>query len=91
VQHLAYAGDRAWVHKSSILKGNVVLCNDTLVDRGTEIKNSIILPNSYIGRNLRIENSIVQGMMLIRVDLGIVTKIEDDQLISELIPEQKAA
>lgn len=76
-QSQAYVGDCVRVHKSAHLHGQVILCQGSYVDRCAEIRNSIIMTCVYIGPLLNINNAIVTGHSIIRVDSGAIIPIEN--------------
>lgn len=71
------AGSFCDVHKSCRMRGNVTLGDEVVIDRGTEVVNSVILSGTYIGENLLIKNSIVDGKYIYRVDTGAYLEIQD--------------
>ncbi len=79
-----FAGSRCEVHPEAELAGNVVLSDSVIVDRGATVKNSVVLPNSYVGELVEIENAIVWTNDLIRVDTGAVAKVTDRFLLADL-------
>ena len=75
-------GGHTWVHETARLSGPCVVGDDCYIDRGVQISNSVVMPGSYIGEHLQVENAIVAGNHLIRVDLDAVIAIEEPQLLS---------
>lgn len=66
------------VHTSVILD-NAILSPYVIVDAGTVLKNTIVLSDTYIGKERTIENAIVWGTALIDVNSGTVS-YETEQL-----------
>ncbi|MFT5691993.1 MAG: mannose-1-phosphate guanylyltransferase/phosphomannomutase [Oceanicoccus sp.] len=77
-------GSNASVHNSARLEGPCIIGNDCYIDRGVTISNSIVLPGTYVGENLHIENAIVSGSTLIRIDRGIQIQVPDTMLLSNM-------
>lgn len=67
-RHQGLIGAYCYVHPRAMLHPQVVLCDRVVVSSGTDIDNSVVLPDSYIGPNLEIKNAIVWGKSVIRID-----------------------
>ncbi len=80
----AFAGPRCQVHPEADLRGDVVLSGDVFVDRGATLKSAVVLPRSYVGELVEVQNAIVWSDLLIRVDTGSVARVTDSFLLSEL-------
>ncbi|MFT5173797.1 MAG: NDP-sugar pyrophosphorylase family protein [Gammaproteobacteria bacterium] len=80
--HIAI-GEQAWVHGTARLMGLCVIGSDCYIDRGVQIHNTVVMPGTYIGENLQIENAIIDGNRLIRIDLGIEIEIDEPKLLSD--------
>lgn len=70
---------------SSIGSGTVI-SDHVLIDRQCEISDSIILSDTYIGRNLEISGKIVSGNRIIDPDDGTCLEIEDPWLVAQTRP-----
>lgn len=81
----AFIGSRSRIDDSAQLQGDVVIGNDVFVDRNARINNSVILDDTYIGAMTSIDDAIVTGNMLIKVDSGICLTIEDPVLLSAAV------
>jgi hypothetical protein len=75
-------GAQSWVHRTARLAGPCVVGRDCYIDRGVQIRNSVVMPGSYVGEQLQVENAIVAGPHLIRVDLGICLAVDESKLLS---------
>ena len=80
----AFAGPRCEVHREAELRGDVVLSSDVVVDRGAALRSSVVLPHTYVGELVEIENAVVWSDLLIRVDTGAVARVTDAFLLSGL-------
>ena len=74
-------GARSWVHKRARLAGPCVIGSDCYIDRDARLHNSVVLPGTYVGEGLEVENAIVAGSTLIRVDLGIEIPVGEPKLL----------
>ncbi len=83
-------GANTSIHKSARLQGPCIIGDNCYVDQGANVNNSIVLPGTYIGENLQIENSIVAGNTLFRIDRGVQIQVPDPMLISDIQEEISA-
>ena len=77
-------GDRCEVDRNAELFDHVVLSNDVVIDRGATLRRTLVLPDTYVGELVELENAIVWSNTLIRVDTGAVTKVTDTFLLADL-------
>ena len=83
-QGVAYVGANSRVHPEAELIGEVVIGDGVVVDRGATIRDSVILPSTYVGELLEIGNAIVASNHLIRVDTGALLRISEAFLLGDL-------
>lgn len=62
---------------------SAVISDHVLIDRQCEIADSIILSDTYIGRNLEIKGKIVAGNRILDPDDGTWVDIEDPWLVAQ--------
>jgi hypothetical protein len=79
-----FAGDRCRVDAEAELLGEVVLCDDVYVDRRASLKSTVVLPHSYVGELVELENAIVWTNDLVRIDTGAVATVTDRFLLADL-------
>ncbi|OQY54282.1 MAG: hypothetical protein DRR08_27625 [Candidatus Parabeggiatoa sp. nov. 2] len=72
------------VHKKAALLGDVVLCNEVIVDRYAKLSATVVLPGTYIGEAVELQNAIVWGNLLIQIDTGAVEQVDDSLLLADL-------
>lgn len=72
------------VHDKAILEGNVVLSDAVIVDRYANLRNTVVLPNTYIGEAVELNNALVWGNTLIRVDTGATVQVVDNFLLTDI-------
>jgi hypothetical protein len=65
---------------------DTVISDHVLIDRQSEISRSIILSDTYIGRNLEVNGKIVSGNRIIDPQDGTVLEIEDPWLVAQTRP-----
>ena len=83
-QGVAYVGANSRVHPEAELLGEVVIGDDVVVDRAATLRDSVILPRTYVGELVEVGNAIVASNHLIRVDTGAVLKISEAFLLGNL-------
>jgi mannose-1-phosphate guanylyltransferase/phosphomannomutase len=72
------------VHKKAALLGDVVLCDEVIVDRYAKLSATVVLHGTYIGEAVELQNAIVWGNMLIQIDTGAVEHVDDKLLLADL-------
>lgn len=90
-QGVAYVGANSRVHAQAELLGEVVIGEEVLVDRAATIRDSVILPRTYVGELVEVRNAIVAGNQLIRVDTGARLTISEAFLLGQLGARQGRA
>ena len=83
-QGVAYVGANSRVHPDAELLGEVVIGDNVVVDRAATIRDSVILPHTYVGELVEVANAIVSENQLIRVDTGALLKISEAFLLGNL-------
>lgn len=66
-----------------------VIGDHVIVDAHTEMMNCLILPDTYIGKNLEIRNKIVSGDKLVCPDDGTAVQITDSWLLARNRPDMR--
>ena len=79
-----FADEGVKVRPGAQLDGPVVLGQNVIVDEGAVIHNAMVMPNTYVGRQVELRNAIAWRKQLIRVDLGTSTRIDDPFLLGDL-------
>jgi len=88
-QRMAYLGDNTSIHSGSQLRGDVILSQDVLIDKNTTVEDSIIFPNTYLGRNLMIKKAIVLNNKVLFLDQDELIDFSDNAMISPLRKKTK--
>lgn len=71
------------IHHEAKLR-NVVVCDEVIIDSDAYIFNSVILPQTYVGKSVELSNTIAWGNTLIRIDTHTVIESIDSFLLSDL-------
>ena len=69
--------DNSALGRSTVLGGDVIIGSRVLIDDFTHLKRAIILDNTYIGRNMQIENKIISERTVIDVESGASVELSD--------------
>ena len=72
------------VHPEARLLKQVALNQHSIVDRGTVLENSVVMPDTYIGKYLDVRNAIVSGNYLIRIDNNSIIPVINSFLLADL-------
>jgi NDP-sugar pyrophosphorylase family protein len=81
-----FIGAASHADEGAEFAGDVVVGERVLIDRKAKLANTVILPNTYVGAYTDIRNTIVWGDLLIRVDIGVITKISDKHILADISP-----
>lgn len=79
-----FVGSRCDVHREAEMKGNVVVSDDVVIDRQASLRSTVVLPFTYVGELVEVDEAIVDGNTLIRVDTGAVARVTDAFLLADL-------
>jgi len=63
---------------------NAVIGNNVIIDDGSEVRDSVVLENTYIGRSLLINDKMVSGNRVVAVNNGKSIEISDEFLLSPI-------
>ena len=77
----AYIAEHSRVDIGAKLAGAVSVGRHCLVDRGTQVANSVLMDHTYVGAGLTVKNAIVDQDRIIRVDLDATMTITDSFLL----------
>jgi len=67
---------------------NIIVGDNCMIDDGTTIRDSIILGNTYIGRNLEITGKICGGNRVIDPESGISIEVTNESVVSGMEPDE---
>jgi hypothetical protein len=70
------------VHDEVELGGRVDIGDGSVIDDGAQVIDSVVLPGTYVGRGVRLENAIACGPWLYRADLDDCQRVDDPLLLS---------
>ena len=85
IEGRARIGRNAIVRDHVSISGTVDIGQDSVIDVGAEITDSVVMPGTYVGRGVRLRNALVCGPWLLRADLGSCKEVDDPQLLARVI------
>lgn len=68
---------------------NAVIGNHVVIDTKTELRDCVILDNTYVGRNLEIKGKVVSGNRLIDPETDTCLELNDPWLLDTLRPVRR--
>lgn len=77
-------GARVEVHPRAEVLDHVVLSGDVVVDQGATLRRTLVLPGTYVGELVELDEAIVWSNLLVRVDTGAVAQVTDTFLLADL-------
>ena len=77
-------GNDCRIHPMAVIGPNAVIGNGVIIDRQTELSGSVVMDDTYLGRNLEIRDRVVSGTRLIAPADGTVVDIADPWLLASL-------
>ena len=81
---VAFVGTGCRIDATAELRGEVVVCDDVIIDANARLADTVVLPHSYVGELVDLHNAIVRGNDLIRVDTGAYLHLTDAFLLADL-------
>lgn len=78
------AGNNVRIGRGVKIHGMVIVSDGVMIDRGATLRNCIVLPDTYVGCEVNIENAIVSTEYILRIDSGIHLRVDDDFLLSSI-------
>ncbi|MFO1406399.1 MAG: hypothetical protein U1F08_02565 [Steroidobacteraceae bacterium] len=79
---LARIGRGAHLHRDVELAGRVDIGDRCVIDDGAQLIDTAVMPGTYVGRGVRLQNAIAWGPWLYRADLGTCQRVDDPLLLS---------
>jgi N-acetylglucosaminyldiphosphoundecaprenol N-acetyl-beta-D-mannosaminyltransferase len=87
----ALVGPGCVVERGAVLGDEVVLTRNVVVSAGSRLRQTVVLPNSYVGANLDLTHTVVHGPRVRHLRLGVESVLPDtDALLLDLAPRAPA-
>jgi hypothetical protein len=85
-------GPGCFVAAGATLGPGTVLMRDVVISNGASVENSLVLPRTFVGQGLALEETVVKGRSLVHLRLGVRMVLpESDGLLLDLKPKQDHA
>ncbi|BBM89779.1 hypothetical protein COTS27_01487 [Spirochaetota bacterium] len=84
-----FIGANAVIQADCIIGKGAILSDEVVVDEGTQVVDSIILPKTYLGKWLSIRDAIVYNKTLIHIPSGHVVDFEDEHIAGSVWQKNK--
>lgn len=84
-------GDHSSVHRSARLYGPVVIGSNCFIDRDTQIRDSLVLPDTYIGAGLDVKDAIIGEGMLVQPRNALSLAIDDPLWVAPMARRWRAS
>ena len=75
-------GKNCLIEKGVELGPFTVIGDETIIDKGAVIRNSVILPGTYVGRGVTISDSIVDGAHIYCVKRQVLANFSDHRVVA---------
>lgn len=86
-----WIGDQAYIGRNAIVGPGAVIENRAVVEQGARVIQSIVCPDTYVGRLTSVANSIASGHTLTNWKSGSSLRVPDPFLMSSLARKTKPA
>lgn len=77
-------GNHCLIEAGVELGANTIIGNESIIDQGSSIINSVVLPGSYVGRGVVIADAIVKGNLIHAVKSGVTRQITDASILAAI-------
>lgn len=84
IEGALYVGRDSVIERSVSLQESAVIESGCFIDRGASLKNALILPDTYVGQNVTLDNCLAYGSLMIDLKHGVAQQIEDPALLSPI-------
>lgn len=81
---LLMVGNKCRFQKNSLIGPNAIIGDNIMVDENSSIRDSIVMDNTYIGKDLELDHKIVYKNILICGQTGVFIKSQDKILFSQI-------
>jgi hypothetical protein len=75
-------GDKVNINPTAQLTGPLIIGHGSYIDRNAQLSNCLIMPGTYVGEGLAVQNAIVMGHHLLRIDRDSHIPVTDPLLLA---------
>jgi hypothetical protein len=76
-----YIGQNVLVSEQAEIGPNVTIGDNCIVDIGSHIEDSVLLPNTYVGQKLNVMRTLLAGNQLVNSRLGVAMRVSDPEFL----------
>jgi N-acetylglucosaminyldiphosphoundecaprenol N-acetyl-beta-D-mannosaminyltransferase len=88
IQGPALIGPGCVVERDAVIGEHVVLTRDVVLSTGSKVRHTVVLPDTYVGADLDLNQTVVQGTRVRHLRLGVETTVsEADALLLDMAPK----
>jgi lipopolysaccharide/colanic/teichoic acid biosynthesis glycosyltransferase len=80
----AFLGENVQVGKNVVIGSNSVIGKNCVLDDGCSIANSVVMPNTYVGRDIDLRNSLACRGFLVNAQHQTALEIDDSFILGDL-------
>jgi hypothetical protein len=84
-----YIGDGVRIDADATVGPYASIGSGAFVDQGTKIRHSAVLPETYVGKDLEVVESVVRGNRLASLQLQTVADIADAHLVAPMLQDSR--
>lgn len=81
---MVLVGDNSHIHGNCQLLSPVIIGENSIIADGVILKNTMVMPDTYIGSNMEFENKIVDKNKVIDIITGTKVTIDEKELVSAI-------
>lgn len=85
-----FIGSRCVVEPTAEIDHDVIISDGVFVDRRATLRSVIVLPQTYVGELVELENAIVWGTQVFKIDSASAVTVTDRFLLADLRTESLA-
>ncbi len=78
-------GARAFVDRNVQLGDYAIIGDRAYVSKGARITRSVVMPDTFVGANLVLDQAIASGSWLCQIDTGAIERISDQTRLGRLV------
>lgn len=86
-----HIGDGVRIEADATVGPYASIGSGSFVDQGTTIRSSAVLPETYVGKELEVVESVVRGNRLASVKFGTVADVADAHLVAPMLRDSRLA
>ena len=78
-----FIGSNVLIAEHAVVGPNTTIGDGCIVDAGSHIEHSVLLPKTYVGQNLDVSRGVLAGNTLVNSRLGVALQIQDTEFLRD--------